>query len=76
VTDPFRCLPPGSGVADGLMGATLQVCRGPDIVLDAQSSLAGWYATHGFSVTGPEFLDDGIPHLPMRRVDGSGTTSA
>jgi predicted GNAT family N-acyltransferase len=33
------------------LGDELQVCRGPDIVLDAQSSLAGWYATYGFSVT-------------------------
>jgi ElaA protein len=38
-------------------------------VLDAQSPLAGWYESFGFSVTGPEFLDDGIPHLPMRRTN-------
>ena len=36
------------------------------MVLDAQSPLAGWYATFGFEVDGPEFLEDGIPHLPMR----------
>jgi ElaA protein len=65
----------GRGLGDALMDAALQVCRGRDVVLDAQSPLAGWYATLGFRVTGPEFLDDGIPHLPMRRVDGSGTTS-
>jgi len=65
----------GRGRGDGLMEAALQVCRGRDIVLDAQSALAGWYATFGFSVTGPEFLDDGIPHLPMRRVDDSGNTT-
>ena len=41
---------------------------GRDIVLDAQSPLAGWYAKFGFSVTGPEFLDDGIPHVDMRRA--------
>ena len=57
----------GQGLADGLMEAALQVCRGRDVVLDAQSPLAGWYATFGFVVTGPEFLEDGIPHLPMRR---------
>ncbi len=43
-----------------------QVCPGRDVVLDAQSPLAGWYATLGFEVDGPEFLEDGIPHLPMR----------
>jgi ElaA protein len=65
----------GRGRGDGLMEAALQVCRGRDTVLDAQSPLAGWYATFGFSVTGPEFLEDGIPHVPMRRPDGSATTS-
>jgi len=58
----------GQGWADRLMEAALQVCPDRDIVLDAQSALAGWYATLGFEVTGPEFLDDGIPHLPMRRA--------
>jgi ElaA protein len=64
----------GRGLGEALMEAALQVCRGRDIVLDAQSPLAGWYATFGFRATGPEFLDDGIPHLPMRRADGSGAT--
>jgi ElaA protein len=39
-------------------------------VLAAQSYLQDWYARFGYVVTGPEFLDDGIPHVPMRR-DGS-----
>ncbi len=42
-------------------------CPDRDVVLDAQSPLAGWYAGHGFAVDGTEFLEDGIPHLPMRR---------
>jgi ElaA protein len=56
----------GQGWADRLMQAALQVCPDRDVVLDAQSPLAGWYGTFGFEVTGLEFLDDGIPHLPMR----------
>jgi ElaA protein len=64
----------GRGLGDALMEAALQVCRGRDIVLDAQTPLAGWYARFDFSVTGPEFLDDGIPHLPMRRVTDPGPT--
>jgi ElaA protein len=44
----------------------LDVAQDRDVVLDAQSPLAGWYATFGFEVEGPEFLEDGIPHLPMR----------
>jgi ElaA protein len=58
----------GRGLADALMHTALQVCGGREVVLDAQSPLAGWYQTFGFTVTGPEFLDDGIPHLPMRRA--------
>lgn len=57
----------GQGLADVVMQTALAVARGRDIVLDAQAPLADWYATHGFKVTGPEFLEDGIPHLPMRR---------
>ncbi len=36
------------------------------LVLDAQSPLVAWYEALGFAVDGPEFLDDGIPHVPMR----------
>lgn len=56
----------GRGLADGLMTAALAEADGRDVVLDAQSPLAGWYATFGFEVDGPEFLEDGIPHTPMR----------
>jgi ElaA protein len=58
----------GRGLADALMTTALQVCGGRDVVLDAQSPLADWYAGFGFAVTGPEFVEDGIPHLPMRRT--------
>jgi ElaA protein len=40
---------------------------GRPVVLEAQSHLAGWYERFGFTATGPEYLDDGIPHTPMRR---------
>ena len=56
----------GRGWADLLMDTALGVSRGRDVVLDAQSPLAAWYATFGFEVVGEEFLEDGIPHLPMR----------
>jgi ElaA protein len=57
----------GVGLADPLMQAALAACPDRDIVLDAQSPLVSWYSTLGFEVTGPEFLEDGIPHVPMRR---------
>ena len=56
----------GRGWADPVMETALSVAKGRDVVLDAQSPLAGWYATFGFEVDGPEFLEDGIPHVPMR----------
>ncbi|MFC6286946.1 GNAT family N-acetyltransferase [Nocardioides sp. GCM10027113] len=56
----------GRGLADGLVTTALADCVGRDVVLDAQSGLVGWYAGHGFEVAGSEFLEDGIPHVPMR----------
>ena len=56
----------GKGLADPLMRTAVQVAKDRDVLLDAQSPLAGWYSTFGFEVDGPEFLEDGIPHLPMR----------
>lgn len=57
----------GQGWGDRLMEAALQVCPDKDVVLDGQGPLVDWYAGFGFEVTGPEYLDDGIPHVPMRR---------
>jgi ElaA protein len=58
----------GRGLADELVRAALAESAGREVVLDAQSPLAGWYAGFGFEVSGPEFLEDGIAHLPMRRA--------
>ena len=33
--------------------------------LGAQAHLAGWYAAFGFSIAGPEYLEDDIAHVPM-----------
>ena len=57
----------GRGWGDRLMESALVLCVGRPAVLDAQAPLTGWYATFGFHVDGPEFLEDGIPHVPMRR---------
>ena len=38
-----------------------------EVVLDAQTPLAGWYRRFGFEPAGAEFVEDGISHLPMRR---------
>lgn len=61
----------GRGLADVLMRAALAECGQAAIHLDAQSGLADWYGSFGFAVTGPEYLEDGVPHLPMSRPAAS-----
>ncbi|MGU3357066.1 GNAT family N-acetyltransferase [Microbacterium sp. M4A5_1d] len=61
----------GRGLSAQLMRAAVEraVERWPGtaIDLDAQKHLAGWYGRFGFEVNGPEFSEDDIPHVPMRR---------
>jgi ElaA protein len=56
----------GRGLAAELVATALAIGTGP-VVLDAQSHLEDWYTRFGFVRVGDEFLDDGIPHVPMRR---------
>lgn len=67
----------GRGLAEALLRTALERVGERPTRLDAQSYLAGWYTRFGFEQDGEEFLDDGIPHVPMRRAprghrDGSG----
>jgi ElaA protein len=55
----------GAHLTVRLIDHALTVADRP-VVLDAQSHLTHVYARHGFEPAGPEFLDDGIPHTPMR----------
>ena len=57
----------GQGFAGRLVRAALDVIGDQEIRLDAQTDLRDWYASYGFEVTGPEFDDDGVMHLPMAR---------
>jgi ElaA protein len=57
----------GQGLAAQLVRAVLAGAGERDVVLDAQSHLVDWYAALGFVPDGRGFLDDGIPHTPMRR---------
>jgi len=57
----------GHGLAARLVRAVLDGAGERAVVLDAQSHLVDWYAALGFVPDGPGFLDDGIPHTPMRR---------
>ncbi|WP_203135776.1 GNAT family N-acetyltransferase [Microbacterium sp. JZ31] len=58
----------GRGLAAELMRRALTQCGASTVRLDAQSHLAHWYARFGFAPEGPEFLEDGIPHVPMIRT--------
>jgi ElaA protein len=57
----------GGRLASQLLEAALDGV-GDTVVLDAQSQHTSLYEHQGFTVDGPEFLDDGIPHTPMRRT--------
>jgi ElaA protein len=57
-----------AGYARGLMQRALELASDSDVVLDAQSYLQDWYERLGFVRVGDEFLDDGIAHVPMRRL--------
>ena len=63
----------GEGLAGLLMDEALRLAAGRRVVLDAQSYLRDWYERFGFSVSGPEFVEDGIPHLPMSSSPGDVT---
>ena len=57
----------GRGLAGELMRTALGLVGTRASRLDAQSHLAGWYTGFGYAQDGAEFLDDGIPHVPMAR---------
>ena len=57
----------GAGLSGVLMRAALDVVGDRVSVLDAQTPLAGWYAGFGYVQDGDSFVEDGIPHTPMRR---------
>jgi ElaA protein len=55
------------GLAGRLVEAALAELGAAPAVLDAQSHATDLYARFGFAPVGPEFLEDGIPHVTMRR---------
>ncbi|HEX9258013.1 MAG TPA: GNAT family N-acetyltransferase [Acidimicrobiales bacterium] len=55
----------GQRLAERLILHALATTEG-DAVLDAQAYLQVWYERFGFAVSGPGYVEDGIPHVPMR----------
>ena len=58
----------GGGLAAALVDTALEIAEGREVVLDAQSHLVDWYLRFGFEPSGRGFVEDGIPHTPMRRA--------
>jgi ElaA protein len=56
------------GLARRLMLRALELAGDQDVVLDAQTYLEAWYIQFGFVRAGPDYVEDGIPHVPMRLV--------
>ncbi|CAA9249856.1 MAG: N-acetyltransferase ElaA [uncultured Blastococcus sp.] len=57
----------GRGLAARLMHEGIALCAGFPVTLGAQAHLQGWYEGFGFRLSGPGYVEDGIPHVPMRR---------
>jgi ElaA protein len=55
------------GHASRLMAHALTVIGNRPSTLEAQSHLTDFYSRFGYTVAGPGYLEDGIPHVPMRR---------
>jgi ElaA protein len=58
----------GARFAAALMRHALALVPDVDVVLGAQSYLEDWYAQFGFVRDGADYVEDGIPHLPMRLI--------
>ena len=52
------------GLGADLVKTALSTATRP-VRINAQSHLAAWYAAFGFVGAGDEFVEDGIPHVPM-----------
>lgn len=61
----------GQGHITRLLRAALAEVGDHPCRIDAQAYLVDMYARHGFVRDGDDFIDDGIPHVPMLRP-GSG----
>src|ERR1700676_4790859 len=57
----------GHGHTTRLLQAALAEVGDYPCRIDAQTYLEDMYAQHGFVRVGDEFLDDGVPHVPMAR---------
>jgi len=61
----------GEGLGAALLRVGIETAEArlgaEELYIEAQTQAAGFYAREGFAVTSAEFLEDGIPHVQMRR---------
>ena len=57
----------GRGHAQRLMADALTIIGNRASKLNAQAHLVDFYARFGYEQSGPEYDEDGIPHIPMIR---------
>lgn len=63
----------GRGYASALVEEALRRTGSRPVHIGAQTYLERWYERFGFRRSGADYLEDGIPHLPMvRDGDASG----
>ena len=65
----------GEGHTTRLLRAALAEVGDYPCRINAQVYLADMYSQHGFVRDGDDFLDDGVPHVPMLRPRRAGLTS-
>jgi ElaA protein len=58
----------GKGLAAAMLSAALRHTGDAPVRLHAQTAAVRLYQRHGFTMDGPQFLEDGIPHVPMLRT--------
>lgn len=57
----------GQGYAAALVRAAIERIGEQRVEIGAQAHLQVWYERLGFARSGPDYVEDGIVHLPMRR---------
>jgi ElaA protein len=57
----------GNGLSGRLMEAAVAEIGSAPSVLDAQVAVKDFYTRYGYVEDGAEFVEDGIPHVTMRR---------
>jgi ElaA protein len=65
----------GRGHTTRLLRAALAEVGDYPCRIDAQAYLAEMYSQHGFIRAGDDFIEDGVPHVPMLRPGGPSVQS-